>query len=129
MQGKPVLFGPYVDNFRDAARLLETNGIGFPVTGVESLATRITELLDVPDDLTVIRDRAHAVLNENQGAARRIARLVDRLLAERVTESDALATREVMDSGAPRPTMTMAIDAPANIRESAGTVRELTQVA
>jgi len=82
MHGKPVLFGPHMDNFRDSARLLETHGIGFPVGDVSTLANRITSLLDDEDELLAVRHRARIVIEQNRGASQRIARLVERLLAK-----------------------------------------------
>lgn len=80
-QGKPVLFGPHTDNFRDSVRLLKDNGIGFQVTGLEDLVATMDGLLESKEGLGAIAEKATRVLDNNRGAARRVARLVEQFLS------------------------------------------------
>src|SRR5204863_5437084 len=38
--GKPVLYGPYMSNFRDLVSLAESAGVGFPVNSEQELASK-----------------------------------------------------------------------------------------
>src|SRR5205085_8982586 len=44
-QGKPVIYGPYMANFRDLAAMAESEGVGFRVADTSELADRIVALL------------------------------------------------------------------------------------
>jgi 3-deoxy-D-manno-octulosonic-acid transferase len=69
-QGKPVLFGPHMDNFRDSVQVLEGRG-GIQVRDAEELFQRLSELLAHPDKVTALGDQARAVVGQISGASRR----------------------------------------------------------
>jgi 3-deoxy-D-manno-octulosonic-acid transferase len=83
-QGKPVLFGPHMDNFRDSVQVLEGRG-GLQVKDAEDLFQRVSELLSQPDRLSALGEQARAVVSQISGASRRnaehMAKLFERLPA------------------------------------------------
>jgi 3-deoxy-D-manno-octulosonic-acid transferase len=81
-QGKPVIFGPYMNNFRDLAAMAESAGAGFRVEGAAQLTERIFELVRGGKDRQRVSDKAITLVNANRGAAARCAKVVTSLLAE-----------------------------------------------
>lgn len=77
-QGKPVLFGPYMSNFRDVAADAMAAGVGFQVTSARDLADRVIALIRDDDGRQAIAQRALALIRNNRGAA---ARYAERLVA------------------------------------------------
>jgi len=79
-QGKPVLFGPHMDNFRDSVQVLAGRG-GLQVQDAEELFQKVSELLAHPDRMTELGAQARAVVGQISGASRRnvehMARLFD----------------------------------------------------
>jgi 3-deoxy-D-manno-octulosonic-acid transferase len=77
---KPVLFGPYTQNFRDSAALLETSGGAVVVRDAAELARELRRLLGDAD----VRERAgHAAFEavaSRHGAVRETLELVARFL-------------------------------------------------
>ncbi|RKH55897.1 3-deoxy-D-manno-octulosonic acid transferase [Corallococcus llansteffanensis] len=71
-QGKPVLFGPHMDNFRDSVAVLEGNG-GIPVADGEALYTALKDLLEHPDRLSALGAQAGATVRRISGASDRNA--------------------------------------------------------
>jgi 3-deoxy-D-manno-octulosonic-acid transferase len=69
-QGKPVLFGPHMDNFRDSVQVLEGRG-GIQVRDAEELFQKLSELLAHPDKVTALGEQARAVVSQISGASRR----------------------------------------------------------
>ncbi|MDW7773422.1 MAG: glycosyltransferase N-terminal domain-containing protein [Desulfobulbaceae bacterium] len=86
--GKPVFFGPDMKDFRDAAQLLERGGAGFRATDGEQLVQLI--LRHMEDETVYQRACSNAleVVKLQQGAARRQAAMVKKLLAERTALRD-----------------------------------------
>lgn len=76
--GKPVLFGPYMNNFRDIAREFLDRGAALEVHTSAELAQRIGELLDDPGMAARLAEAAQALLGKNAGAT---ARAVNAILA------------------------------------------------
>jgi 3-deoxy-D-manno-octulosonic-acid transferase len=77
-QGKPVLFGPHMDNFRDSVQVLEGRG-GIQVRDAEELSQKLSELLAHPDKVTALGEQARAVVSQISGASRRNAEHMARL--------------------------------------------------
>src|SRR5437762_4672031 len=74
--GKPVVFGPHMENFAMLAkRLLSKNG-AIQVADTDSLEVAFAELLRDGDARKRLVQNARAVLGEHQGATARAARLV-----------------------------------------------------
>jgi 3-deoxy-D-manno-octulosonic-acid transferase len=67
--GIPVLFGPKFNRFPEAQEFIDA-GIGFSVSDTKSLSERIT---DVTSRLSEIKAEADALIQQNAGAAVRIA--------------------------------------------------------
>ena len=79
--GKPVLFGPSMEDFQDARNLLETYGGGLCVDDGACLAEQAGKLLLDPVRARRMGRRAKQALLANQGAARRHAAVISELLA------------------------------------------------
>jgi 3-deoxy-D-manno-octulosonic-acid transferase len=70
--GKPILFGPHMNNFRDVASLFLGAGGAVQVAGARGLADAVLRLLDHPDDARRLGERAQGVIQQQTGAATRI---------------------------------------------------------
>lgn len=80
MSGKPVLFGPFMEDFQDASALLVASGGGVCVQNGQALAERAGDLLVHPDDAQEMGIRAKEAVLANRGAARRHAKVVADML-------------------------------------------------
>jgi 3-deoxy-D-manno-octulosonic-acid transferase len=80
--GLAPLYGPYLHNFRWAQAILEEAGAGILVPDASALAAAAGELLAHPEGRRRRGARAQAALIPHQGAARRQARLVLKLLGK-----------------------------------------------
>ncbi len=73
----PVLYGPHTDNFDDARICLERSKGGILIHDADSLADQISMLLDNPDRILDVGNRARSALEEvAQGAASRQAEVI-----------------------------------------------------
>ncbi|MBL9038778.1 MAG: 3-deoxy-D-manno-octulosonic acid transferase [Archangium sp.] len=79
-QGKPVLFGPHMHNFRDSVQVLVGRG-AIQVNDVAHLTTVMRELLTRPADIVELGDMAKEQIREISGASDRnvdaLARLIE----------------------------------------------------
>jgi len=80
MCGKPVFFGPFMEDFQDASALLEASGGGVCVQNGKALADRAGDLLARPADARRMGRRARQAVLANRGAARRHAKVVADML-------------------------------------------------
>jgi 3-deoxy-D-manno-octulosonic-acid transferase len=78
--GKPVYYGPNMHDFRDAAELLESGGAGYRVADGNELARKIVHHMHNETEYNLAGDKALAVIASQQGAARRQADIVEKLL-------------------------------------------------
>jgi len=78
-QGRPVLFGPRMENFRDSVQVLLGRG-GIQVADAEQLYRVLSELLDRPDVLANLGALAAQSVRQVSGASQRNVDLVARLL-------------------------------------------------
>jgi 3-deoxy-D-manno-octulosonic-acid transferase len=78
-QGAPVLFGPHVENAREAAARVLASGAGEQVAGAAELALRAVEAFTDPDAWRERGRRGREALALEGGAAERTLRLLDRL--------------------------------------------------
>jgi len=85
--GVPVVFGPHMENFREAARSALEAGVAFEVTSAAGLAEACYRLLRSPDERARVAQRASAWLAENAGAAGRHADALAGLLGWQGTEA------------------------------------------
>jgi 3-deoxy-D-manno-octulosonic-acid transferase len=68
LHGKPVIFGPHMGNFREAARLLVHGGGGVQVRDGEELATAMVRLLEDPRARQAAGQAAWRAVRTHQGA-------------------------------------------------------------
>ncbi|MEE8542111.1 MAG: glycosyltransferase N-terminal domain-containing protein [Desulfobacterales bacterium] len=76
--GKPVLYGPSMENFLDAKRLLERSGGGIPVKNSRELTEKAIYLLSHPQEALRIGRLAHESVMSNRGAAKKHAAIIAR---------------------------------------------------
>lgn len=78
--GKPVLYGPHMDDFRDARAMLQEQGADGTVKDAEMLAGEAIRLLRSPGERISRGELARQAVLVNRNAARRHARVVADLL-------------------------------------------------
>ena len=74
--GKPVVFGPHMENFAMLARRLLSKNGAIQVADTDSLEGAVAELLRDGDARKRLVQNARAVLSEHQGATARAAALI-----------------------------------------------------
>ncbi len=74
--GKPVLHGPSMEDFQEALELLEGQGGSMLVRDAESLADRVVNLIERPEELARRGDAAKRALLLHSGAADRHASVI-----------------------------------------------------
>jgi 3-deoxy-D-manno-octulosonic-acid transferase len=79
LAGKPVVFGPHMENFAKLAERLVSNNGAIQVADTDSLKGAVAELLRDGDARKRLVQNARAVLNEHQGATMRAAALIHAL--------------------------------------------------
>lgn len=91
--GKPVLFGPHVENFRAAATALTEAGGGFVARDGGELAALVVRLFGDPAARRVAGTMARRVVEANRGATSRTIAIIEEALAERPTAPARAAAR------------------------------------
>jgi len=81
LAGKPVVFGPHMENFAKLAKTLVSNNGAVQVSDSESLERDVAELLHDGDARKCLVQNAHAALSEHQGATSRASTLVHELVS------------------------------------------------
>ncbi len=76
LAGKPILFGPHMENFSALARALIANNAAIQVPDSDSLLKKIAWLLRDREAASRLVANAQAVLARHSGATRRTAKLV-----------------------------------------------------
>ncbi len=79
---KPVLFGPYMQNFKEIARLLRAAHGGLQVKDSADLYRQMKLLLENPTEAERIGDNGRYLLQENQGATERTLTVLSRHIAD-----------------------------------------------
>src|SRR5262245_37858803 len=79
LAGKPVVFGPHMENFATLSKNLVSNSAALQITDSESLERTLGELLRDGEARQRIVRNAHAALSEHKGATARTADLLHRL--------------------------------------------------
>lgn len=74
--GKPILFGPYMFNFRDITELFLENQAAMLVYSQQELKEKISYLLNHPDIIDTLASKAKNLILQNQGATRRNAEYI-----------------------------------------------------
>ncbi|MEJ2471165.1 MAG: 3-deoxy-D-manno-octulosonic acid transferase [Desulfuromonadales bacterium] len=77
---KPVIFGPFMHNFKEIARLIKAAHGGLQVKDADDLHRQMTLLLDNPTEARRIGDNGHYLLEENQGATAKTLKVIARHL-------------------------------------------------
>lgn len=77
LAGKPVIFGPHMENFQPLARSLVTHEACLQADDADQLATAITTSLQ-PAPAAAMTRAASSILSRHEGATRRIIDLLDR---------------------------------------------------
>ncbi|SPD72114.1 3-deoxy-D-manno-octulosonic-acid transferase [uncultured Desulfobacterium sp.] len=81
--GKPVLYGPYMDNFLDAKAMLEGKDAGVGVRDSETLAEKALWFFNHPEELRRAGERAKSAVMQNEGAAAKHAEVIKRLIKDK----------------------------------------------
>src|SRR5437588_10988695 len=76
LAGKPVVFGPHMENFAMLAKTLVSNNGAVQVSDSEALERAVAELLRDGDARKCLVQNAHSALGEHQGATSRAAGLI-----------------------------------------------------
>jgi 3-deoxy-D-manno-octulosonic-acid transferase len=79
LSGKPVVFGPHMENFATLAKTLVSNNAAMQVNDTDSLERTVGELLRDSETRQRLVENAHAALNEHKGGTARTAKLVHEL--------------------------------------------------
>jgi 3-deoxy-D-manno-octulosonic-acid transferase len=79
LAGKPVVFGPHMENFATLAKTLVSNNAAMQVNDTHSLERTLRELFRDSQSRQRLVQNAHAALNEHKGGTARTARLVHEL--------------------------------------------------
>jgi len=77
---KPVLFGPYMDNFASLAAEMKRTGGGIEVRGEDDLARAITDLLADAERRRAVGEKAYRVAIDDRGVMQKSLALAQRYL-------------------------------------------------
>jgi 3-deoxy-D-manno-octulosonic-acid transferase len=80
VQEKPVIYGPFMDNFLESKRLLEEVDAGFTVQNAAELTKTILDLVKNRDQYQQRAMRAKQAVLANRGATKRTIALIEDLL-------------------------------------------------
>ena len=78
--GKAVFYGPSMEDFLDAKRLLEKEGAGIEVRSVGDFSEKALRLLERKDRMASLGDSARRAVLDNLGAAEKHSRVIVKLL-------------------------------------------------
>jgi 3-deoxy-D-manno-octulosonic-acid transferase len=78
-QGRPVLFGPHMENFHDSVQVLVGRG-GIQVKDADHLYRVISELLAKPEKVIALGNLAQNAVRQISGASRRNVDLIQKVL-------------------------------------------------
>jgi 3-deoxy-D-manno-octulosonic-acid transferase len=78
--GKMVLFGPSMEDFRDAREMLLHTGAGIEVTGADDLARRLEEILADPQAAIVTGGKGRDEILRHVGSSGKTAELLKRFI-------------------------------------------------
>lgn len=87
-KGKPVLFGPHMQNFADIARLFLDADAAIQVVDERDLERAFRDLLEHPARRDELSRRAREVIERNRGAADRTVASLRELLPERAEQAE-----------------------------------------
>jgi len=80
---KPVFYGPFMNDFKDATRMLEDAGAGFEVSCTVDLIEKIQYYREQPQEYALACENAGKLACSQQGSARKQAEMLVALLANK----------------------------------------------
>ncbi len=80
--GKPVFYGPHMEDFQDAKKILESAGGSRQVENPEEMVKTFLHLLDHPEALSEMGQNAEKAVRQTRAAAHRHAKVVQMLLKD-----------------------------------------------
>ena len=83
---KPIIFGPYMFNFRDIAELFLSESAAVLVKNKEELREKIKDLLLHPEAALELGRRGRELLLKNQGASERNLEIIKQMLNYKITK-------------------------------------------
>ncbi len=78
--GTPVLFGPYVDNFKEAAEEIVASGAGFMASDGDDLLSMMAKVLSDPEMRKGLAEAGKSVLEKQRGAMEKAASLISEIV-------------------------------------------------
>jgi 3-deoxy-D-manno-octulosonic-acid transferase len=81
--GKPIVFGPHMENFRDIARLFVDGNAAIQIDGAAELAPAVVNLLSDPRRAAQLGLNALAIVEQNAGATERVLQILEPAEARR----------------------------------------------
>jgi 3-deoxy-D-manno-octulosonic-acid transferase len=81
--GKPIVFGPHMENFRDMARLFVDAGAAIQIERPSQLTLAIVDLLSNSEKALQLGHNALAVIRQNTGATDRVLQVLEPIGASR----------------------------------------------
>jgi 3-deoxy-D-manno-octulosonic-acid transferase len=78
--GKPVIFGPHMENFREVVRMMKAEGGGIEVHDEDELLEQSRRLLTDRSHYAGVSKAAFGTIQRNQGAAEKTLRLFEKYL-------------------------------------------------
>jgi len=91
---KPIIFGPYMFNFRDIAELFLVSGAAVSVKDKEELREKIKDLFLYPESALELGRRAKELLLKNQGASERNLEIIKEVLSHKITKHQFPMTKK-----------------------------------
>ena len=89
--GKAILFGPHMESFAEAARVLVARGAAVQVRSEDELASEVSALLEEPERCARLGAAARAAVDANRGATARTLAAIAELLPPGVPAAGAAA--------------------------------------
>jgi len=80
--GKPIVFGPYMHNFREIAAAFVSNGAAVPVASDRELESALLELVTDPVRRARLGAAARALVEANRGAKTKTLQVISELIPE-----------------------------------------------
>jgi 3-deoxy-D-manno-octulosonic-acid transferase len=81
--GKPVIFGPHMENFRDMSRLFLEANAAIQIESAAQLPAAVSDLLCNPQKADAVGRNALGVVQQNTGATDRVLRVLEPIGASR----------------------------------------------
>jgi 3-deoxy-D-manno-octulosonic-acid transferase len=75
-QGKAVIYGPHIENFRQVAASLKDQGLAFPVNDAEEMENVLASFLEDTAKRTALAGKASAWIQDHRGASHRMADII-----------------------------------------------------